>query len=206
MRNSAPAPFDVGEAPDGQSTGLVMQVSIPRFHFHFLIVSPKFTVGATVGFTPAPLPAILNPVLSVYPSFVNVAQNRTLVLVGVDDSRSGLTKELLLNGQHWMSAVTESPLINTTEEWTIVNLVGDVHPIHLHLAGMQLIKRQAIGEEGLTMFVVVLRFFGCRFGALQARLAGSERRSTTFSNAAIGRDSLLAWLSNFGESRRSGNQ
>ncbi len=129
MRNSAPAPFNFGEAPDPASTGLIMQ----------------FTVGSNIGFQPAAsLPAILNPLLATYPSYVNPAQNRTLVLVSVDDATSGITKRLLLDGQHWANAVSETPVINTTEEWTIVNLASDVHPIHLHLSGMQLVKKQKI--------------------------------------------------------------
>jgi spore coat protein A len=58
---------------------------------------------------------------------------------------TGVTSQLLLNGLHWMLPSSENVLINTTEEWTVVNLAGDTHPIHLHLAGMQLIKRQTVG-------------------------------------------------------------
>jgi spore coat protein A, manganese oxidase len=48
----------------------------------------------------------------------------------------------LLNNQHWHEPVTEQPVINTTEIWSLVNTTDDTHPIHLHLVRFQVLDRQ----------------------------------------------------------------
>ncbi|MBX7244549.1 MAG: multicopper oxidase domain-containing protein [Candidatus Sumerlaeaceae bacterium] len=40
------------------------------------------------------------------------------------------------------SAPTETPAAGSTEVWQVVNLTGDVHPIHIHLTDAQLLSRQ----------------------------------------------------------------
>ena len=45
-------------------------------------------------------------------------------------------------GQPYMAPSTENPYAGTTEVWQIMNLTGDTHPIHFHLANVQLIQRQ----------------------------------------------------------------
>lgn len=127
MRNTAAAPFSDGPAPDPLSTGLVMQ----------------FTVQAAAGFAAQSLPAVLNPVLATYPSLPSPSVVRTMVLVADISATNGLTTQLLLNGVPWMAPVSEYPVLNATEEWTIINLAGDVHPIHLHLSPFQVIRRQS---------------------------------------------------------------
>jgi len=38
--------------------------------------------------------------------------------------------------------VTEKPILNTVEIWSLVNLTSEVHPIHLHQAGVRILDRQ----------------------------------------------------------------
>lgn len=45
-------------------------------------------------------------------------------------------------GQPYMAPSTENPYAGTTEVWQVMNLTGDTHPIHFHLANVQLIQRQ----------------------------------------------------------------
>jgi len=40
---------------------------------------------------------------------------------------------MLLNNTGWHMPVTEQPVIDTTEIWSLVNVTDDTHPIHLHL-------------------------------------------------------------------------
>ena len=40
------------------------------------------------------------------------------------------------------SAATETPLAGATEVWQIANLTGDTHPVHFHLANVQILSRQ----------------------------------------------------------------
>ena len=49
---------------------------------------------------------------------------------------------MLLNGTYWHEAVTEKPVLGSTEIWEFVNLTEDTHPIHLHLVRFQVLNRQ----------------------------------------------------------------
>ena len=42
-----------------------------------------------------------------------------------------------------MDTTTETPHAGAVEVWQIMNLTGDVHPMHFHLVNVQLIQRQA---------------------------------------------------------------
>ena len=52
--------------------------------------------------------------------------------------------DMMLNNTPWHMPVTESPVIDTTEIWELVNLTEDTHPIHLHLVRFQILDRQRI--------------------------------------------------------------
>lgn len=49
---------------------------------------------------------------------------------------------MLLNGQRWHMPVTEKPILDTVEIWSLVNLTSEVHPIHLHQARVRILDRQ----------------------------------------------------------------
>jgi spore coat protein A, manganese oxidase len=49
---------------------------------------------------------------------------------------------MLLNGTYWHQPITEKPVLNTTEIWTLVNPTDDSHPIHLHLVRFQILDRR----------------------------------------------------------------
>jgi spore coat protein A len=51
---------------------------------------------------------------------------------------------MLLNNTAWHMPVTETPVLNTTEIWELVNLTEDSHPIHLHLVRFQILDRRPI--------------------------------------------------------------
>lgn len=57
-------------------------------------------------------------------------------------SPRGATMMTLLNGARWSAPVTEDPVIDTTEIWSLVNLTRDTHPIHLHLVRFQVLDRR----------------------------------------------------------------
>ncbi len=123
LSNSANAPFPDGVEPD-ENTGKIMQ----------------FTVnGQQQNSPPAKLPDILNTI----PQFVPVNKTRVLTLTEVMGMSGGVTAPIavLLNGQRWSANVSEMPQVGTIEEWQIVNLTGDTHPIHLHLFQFQVVGR-----------------------------------------------------------------
>ena len=49
---------------------------------------------------------------------------------------------MLLNGAHWSMPVTENPVLDTVEIWTLINTTDDTHPIHLHLVRFQILDRR----------------------------------------------------------------
>jgi FtsP/CotA-like multicopper oxidase with cupredoxin domain len=52
----------------------------------------------------------------------------------------------LLNGQRFHDDVTEEPVVGSTEDWDIVNISGDDHPIHLHLVQFKLVERRQLKD------------------------------------------------------------
>jgi len=46
-----------------------------------------------------------------------------------------------LNGQAFDGLISEQPKLGTTEEWDLVNLSGEPHPIHVHLVQFQILQR-----------------------------------------------------------------
>jgi len=147
LKNTAKAPFPAGTAANPRTVGQIMQ----------------FTVTGTTGFQNAQLianlPTPLNPTLAVnnvpaYPTLTptiggnGLPLTRTLTLWEVMGMMGPL--EVLLNGQKWAGNITELPQVGTTEDWIIVDLTGDTHPIHLHLVQFQLISRQKIDAKKYT--------------------------------------------------------
>jgi FtsP/CotA-like multicopper oxidase with cupredoxin domain len=45
----------------------------------------------------------------------------------------------------WSDAITENPAVGAVEEWEIINLTEDAHPIHIHLVQFQIVDRQPFG-------------------------------------------------------------
>lgn len=128
LNNSANAPFPSGDAPDSETIGKVMQ----------------FTVINSCRIKPKKLPEKLNVIPKLKPN----TPKRTLVLYEVAGDNGPL--EVLLNGQKWSAPISELPIVGSTEEWEIVNLTMDTHPIHLHLVQFRIANRQGFDSEAYT--------------------------------------------------------
>jgi len=72
-------------------------------------------------------------------------------VVGIDFSGADLTRATLknsnLNGARFDEPPTEAPKAGTTEDWVYINLTGDTHPMHLHLATFQVVGRTPFDAE-----------------------------------------------------------
>jgi len=90
------------------------------------------------------LPMKLRPIQRIAES--TAIKTRELTLDHHLDSR-GRAMLMLLNGAHYSMPVTETPVLNSTEIWTFVNLTDDVHPIHLHLVRFQILDRRRFDIE-----------------------------------------------------------
>jgi spore coat protein A len=55
---------------------------------------------------------------------------------------------LNLNGQRFdEGSTTETPQVDTVEDWVYVNLTGDTHPMHMHLVTFQVVGRTPFNVE-----------------------------------------------------------
>ncbi|MGO9603682.1 MAG: multicopper oxidase family protein [Candidatus Binataceae bacterium] len=99
----------------------------------------QFRVATTGGPESSALPQKLREIPRLPPA--HAVRTRVLTL---DEyfSRTGSTMLTLLNGTRWSAPITENPVINTTEIWSLVNLTQDTHPIHIHLIRFQVLDRR----------------------------------------------------------------
>lgn len=70
----------------------------------------------------------------------NITTIRNLKLVGSTDKYGRPLQ--LLNNKKWADPVTEKPHLGTTEIWSLINITGFTHPIHIHLIVFQVLDRQ----------------------------------------------------------------
>lgn len=70
------------------------------------------------------------------------AVRERILTVGEMDDANGNPMMMTLGGHHWSDPITEDPVQDSTEIWSLVNLTGDAHPIHLHLVRFQIIERR----------------------------------------------------------------
>lgn len=163
--NSAKAPFPSGTSPDPQTTGQVMQFRVTRALAGRDTTFNPASGGALRGGKNQP-PAIVrlsNPSTGTLAAGVSPTVKRQLVLVEVEGPGGPI--EVLLNNTRWNGIragsseavpngsktadangdyVTELPRVGSTEEWEVINLTADAHPIHIHLIQFQLMTRQSL--------------------------------------------------------------
>jgi spore coat protein A len=168
VMNTANAPFPDGDPVDPSTTAQLMQfrVNLPL-------------TGGDHSFNPSSSHATLRGGANKPPAIVRLAdgsgginpavrisKKRQLVLREVQGPGGPI--EVLVNntkftglregtatpipdsykvGDRWM---TELPLVGSTEEWEIINLTGDAHPIHLHLIQFQVMNRQTYDDISYT--------------------------------------------------------
>ena len=131
LNNDANAPYPTGDIPDSDTVGKIMQ----------------FTVQHNADMTmPRALPETLrcDPV----PLLPDPCKIRILTLYEIEGPNGPLM--VTLNGQRWSAPVSELPIVGSTEEWHIVNLTMDAHPIHLHLVQFKIDSRQDFQVDRYT--------------------------------------------------------
>jgi FtsP/CotA-like multicopper oxidase with cupredoxin domain len=72
---------------------------------------------------------------------------RLIQTVGTSTSESINNQGLPSWGLGYLAPTTENPSAGAVEVWQIMNLTGDVHPMHFHLVNVQLIQRQAFSGD-----------------------------------------------------------
>jgi spore coat protein A len=169
IKNTANAPFPLGDiVPDPNGTAQIMQ---------FYVDQPL--VGTDTSFNPATPGATLRGGTDQPPAIVRLADGAGGIQPGVTPTIKrqlvlrevmgpGGPIEVLVNNTKWdglragtatpipsssrvgVNWVTEFPQIGSTEEWEIINLTGDAHPIHLHLIQFQVMNREGYDAIGYT--------------------------------------------------------
>ncbi|HEY0722112.1 MAG TPA: multicopper oxidase domain-containing protein [Gammaproteobacteria bacterium] len=162
MQNNAPTPF-----PSGKRTNRAGGAELPEIM--------KFTVTAAAGAGAVKtIPASLRGATGQPPLLTQLSANtasivkqRYLVLfevMGPAGPIAATINALALNeslsGPNAMNAAGDGAVQkDTLEQWNIINLTGDTHPMHLHLANFQLLDRQNFNT---TQYLAALTAIGTR--------------------------------------------
>ncbi|XAR68388.1 Bilirubin oxidase [Bertholletia excelsa] len=86
----------------------------------------------------------------VLPNAARASITRYIVLYEYQTS-TGSPTHLYINGKRYEDPVTETPKTGSIEVWEVINLTGDNHPLHIHLAEFQAIKvQQLVDLAGFT--------------------------------------------------------
>jgi spore coat protein A, manganese oxidase len=169
--NYAAAPYPAGTSPVGQPYGQMMQFRVVAATTPDTSYDPA-TGGPLRGGVNQP-PAIVrftDGAGNIAPG-VTISKKRQLVLREVLSPTGPI--EVLVNntqfegfregtrdpipgarklGANW---INEMPQVGSTEEWEIINLTGDAHPMHFHLIQFQLLSRQAYNDVGTAGYTAV---------------------------------------------------
>jgi spore coat protein A, manganese oxidase len=103
------------------------------------IVILQFRVAKQKVIDSSSLPSVLRPLSRI--AEASAVKTRPLT---IDEFKNGPgeTTLMLLNNSPWHHPVTEKPVLNTVEIWSIINPTDDSHPIHLHLVRFQILDRR----------------------------------------------------------------
>jgi FtsP/CotA-like multicopper oxidase with cupredoxin domain len=162
LRNNADAPFPAGD-PANFNPDTVGQII-------------KFIVGSKPGFKARTLPANLNPTLpgNSWPVLANTGNQRILTLNEQLDP-AGNSVGLFLNGQMWDAPTSETPRVNSAEDWFFVNLTADTHPMHLHLVQFNVYSRQDFDNDRYLTDWLALNKNGLMDGGLPFKMSWQTR-------------------------------
>lgn len=132
LKNVAPVPF-----PDGPRSRRRGGLPIKEIM--------QFTVGSANGFS-GTIPAVLRE--TPIHRLTDPVRVRNLTLVEIADPVTDAPLMALVNNLPFDTDHIEMPVVDTVEQWNIINATGDTHPIHLHLVQFQLLGRQKFDVKG----------------------------------------------------------
>lgn len=131
LENDANAPYPMGDVPDKDTVGQVMQ----------------FTVQDDADMV---MPPVLPKTLRCQSVSLLSEPCKTRILTLYRIAGPNGPQMMTLNGQRWSAPVSELPVVGSTEDWYIVNLTVDAHPIHLHLIQFKVVCRQKFEVDRYT--------------------------------------------------------
>ncbi|QDQ89971.1 copper oxidase [Rhodococcus sp. WB9] len=140
LRNDEPIPAQVAQRG--------VQI-MPRFC--------RFRVGTAAGFTGG-VPETLRGAsrgLAVLPPVARPSVVRNVSVMQLAQGLGQPSPLMSLNNLRYTTDDIEMPRQGTVEQWNIVNVTPEPHPIHLHLVTFRVIGRQAIDTNALMQAVPV---------------------------------------------------
>ncbi|KAA8541325.1 hypothetical protein F0562_025288 [Nyssa sinensis] len=126
LTNDAPYPYPTGNQVDSLNSKIMKFIILP-------------------GVPTPPDNSKVPPSIKTYNSTLAAGATTTRYIVLYEyQSAAGTPTHLYINGKRFQDPVTETPKVGTTEVWEVINLTGDNHPLHIHLAEFQAIKAQQL--------------------------------------------------------------
>jgi len=142
---SAPVPLKLLTIIPGERADLIVDFSgnagsnVILKNDNLPIMQFRVATSKTGAADESVVPKTLKPIAKIAESLA--VQTRMLSLVEIDDLvQRPMT--MLLNNVHWNMPVTENPVLDSVEIWSLINTTDDPHPIHLHLVKFQILDRQ----------------------------------------------------------------
>ncbi len=135
MRNDANGPFPGGDPVDPKTTGKIMQFSVT-----------KPLAGSDTSAASASRPVIHFPA-PVNTRVLDLQELTDYYGLNFDPAGEGtmfFRHLLLINGSLFGDPITETPRLNSVEDWIIINGTVDMHPMHLHLVSFEVIEKGTV--------------------------------------------------------------
>jgi len=135
LRNDANGPFPGGNAPDPKTTGRIMQFSVSK---------PLAGTDSSAASASRPVTHLAAPTTT---RVLDLQEIRDYYGINFDPAGEGVMEFrhlLLLNGALFSDPVTETPKLNTVEDWIFINGTVDMHPMHLHLVAYEVIEKGTV--------------------------------------------------------------
>jgi FtsP/CotA-like multicopper oxidase with cupredoxin domain len=171
VKNVAKAPYPGGAAPQGTTTGQLMQFRVSTGTVNDtsydpasgIALRPSPIVRLAANGAPAPGVVISKTRELTLNEVALLPQTAIDPVTGLLTAYPGGPVEILVNNSLWAGKnrsdfkavkigniteyVSEFPAEGTTELWEIVNTTMDAHPIHTHLASFQIVNRQSYDQK-----------------------------------------------------------
>jgi spore coat protein A len=162
LRNQARTPFPGGAPAPNSTTGRIMEFRVSGN----TPADSSFNPAGLAALRSRPIIRLVDPAAGAPAPGVTPAVKRQLTLNEVMGPGGPL--EVLVNNTKWNGVrhdgtpipgsqpdgignyLTEWPKEGDIEQWEIINLTADAHPIHLHLVQFQLMNRQQFDSAGYT--------------------------------------------------------
>ncbi len=107
----------------------------------------RFDVSSAKGFTGS-VPQQLSSAAPPPPAVPDVVRNLTIMQLSRPSSYPSIT--MSLNNLRYTDSDIELPRQGTVEQWNLINVTTEPHPIHLHLVTFRVLGRQSINTPAYT--------------------------------------------------------